>query len=170
VAHSFRDVTESVRQKAQRRGQNRTSINALHSRAKDDLLQLVGIPQLSINIGKLVDSTDDRALCMFFTDYAWAKKAYMISWDFLPREYSSALAGSCLLSCTQAVALAHYGQKARDESIKNLARKQYGFALTQLNTALSDPAESVSDSTMMAVHLSMIYEVSFGPDYIGNVY
>lgn len=95
----------------------------------------------------------------------------MISWDYLPREYGQATtrgAGSlCLTTCTRAVALAHYGQKANDDVVRNLARKTYGQALGQINAALRKQEEAVSDATMMAVHLSLIFEVSF-PIYLLN--
>ncbi|KAF2815295.1 uncharacterized protein BDZ99DRAFT_193600 [Mytilinidion resinicola] len=151
----FRDNTESTKARAGRRELMMIEDSPLITPAGN-------WPNLSALEASLQpQSIDDQALACFFTDWAWAPKAYTFSLDFLPREYSRVnpeRRNCCMAAATRAVSLAHLAHKSRDPRIRQLADAEYVSALSSTNQALSISVEATQDETMMAVHLLILFE------------
>jgi hypothetical protein len=146
----FRDNTESTRRRVERRAASQLMV--FDEEAGPSELPTV---QNSLH----AEPVNQRAVACFFTDYVWAKKTYTFSLDFLPDEYGRARPGCCMYVATQAVALAHLGNKTNDSSTRKLARSQYVSALSLTNAALGDANYAMQDETLMAVHLLILFEV-----------
>lgn len=121
----------------------------------DSLIESVPLP--------MSPDWSSQAPCLFFADYVFVSKmpgtpsGYL---EFLP----NLCAGSqsvCLMQALDAVSFANLTNQSNLAWLNRRARRSYGKALVSINAALRDAQEVTRDSTLAAVFLMGMFEVSF---------
>ncbi|KAM3507213.1 hypothetical protein MY11210_007249 [Beauveria gryllotalpidicola] len=113
------------------------------------------------------DSFHERGMAFFFSRHVARNDIGYQSYDFIydvwrppsnpsPRNQDSIAAGIV------AIGLAGLSKVTRSTQMMDMARRNYGAALSLTTAALSDPAEAVKDTTMLSVLLLSSFEVVSG--------
>lgn len=110
---------------------------------------------------RLADDLHQHAISLFFQDYTIEScdrcPGYL---DFLPRLYGNCTVNSLLPVALLAAAYANMAQKLDRQDIAIKAMSHYRKALKVAYTVLSERLETTSDTTMTAIMLLGLYEVS----------
>jgi hypothetical protein len=77
----------------------------------------------------------------------------------IPRIISSTQEGSAVYAVCDAIACAYVARATRSAAAVVKRTQAYGIALRVVNTALADPTQSKTDSTLLAVWMFVVYEV-----------
>lgn len=95
----------------------------------------------------------------FFTKYTFNEVPFCGDYhDWLTQSYFND--GSVLQAAIEAVGMAGISNVSFAPYVASRAKEQYCKAVTAVNLALSDPVQAVADSTLMAVILLGLFEVS----------
>jgi len=103
----------------------------------------------------------DQATYFFFAHYVSSEPPFTnICLKWLSRLYWRESSGQILHSVIESVGLASMANIYHTSDLMTKARHQYGRALAITNEALSDPVEVRADSTIVAILLLGLFEVS----------
>jgi len=103
----------------------------------------------------------DQATYFFFAHYVPSEPPFSnIYLKWLSRLYWWESSGQILHSVVESVGMAGIANVYHASDLMIKARHQYGRALTIINEALSDPVEVKADSTIVAILLLGLFEVS----------
>ncbi|OAA44883.1 Zn(2)-C6 fungal-type DNA-binding domain protein [Metarhizium rileyi] len=113
------------------------------------------------------DSLQERGVAFFFARYVATDHGCYQNYDFIydvwkPPPAFDADSADCITASMTAVGLASLSKLTRCPETFRRARHSYTVALGLANSALSNPAEAVKDSTMLAVLILGTYEFVSG--------
>ena len=112
------------------------------------------VPQLS-------DETSAQAVNFFFQNHYHATPHPYAADDLVPI-YNQATPNSVLHQAVEALSLISFSNHFPTSCLRDKAAATYGQALRSVNTAINDPNESRADSTLLAIFLLCMYEMTEG--------
>ncbi|OAA59380.1 hypothetical protein ISF_06315 [Cordyceps fumosorosea ARSEF 2679] len=113
------------------------------------------------------NSFHERGMAFFFSRHVARNDIGYQSYDFIydvwkPPNNPSPENQDSIAAGVVAIGLAGLSKVTRSAEMMNMARRNYGAALSLTTAALSDPAEAIKDTTMLSVLLLSTYEVVSG--------
>lgn len=116
-----------------------------------------------------VRTIEDEAINFFFYHYVIQDHQYAKGlFDFLPNLYQRAVAtNEPLGEIVKASGMAGIANLKRSSDIEADARAKQTIVLRSVNLSLQNPGKAISDSTMMAVLLLGLFEVSISINHYG---
>lgn len=113
-------------------------------------------------IDSLVIDAEHQASCYFFKTYIWVGTLALIhgSFDYRVDSVKAPLGERALLAAATAVGKATIGNINNMSSLIQSARSDYSDSLRLTNAAISDVHQWSEDSTLVAIFLLSIFEVS----------
>ena len=171
----FRNMNSIAEEKVKARVKSRIQAEEPNQELEDDALQRIDVSFMPSALGWLRDSQvalsnvprsvsikwQDVAVPRFFEDYIYLSDAVPRgSLNFLPDLCSSSSTSSVLRGALDALALRNLANQLGQENLEVDARKSYCRSIPLLAQLLQDEEEAKKDSTLCAILLFGIYEVS----------
>ena len=114
-----------------------------------------------ITLPELSDATSAQAINFFFQSHYQAA-THPLAAEALVPIYSQALPSSVLHQAVEALSLIAFSNHFPTHCLRDKAVATYARALRSVNAAINDPEESRADSTLLAIFLLCMYEMTEG--------